>query len=233
MFGDGKEKQLTKYVDYLLADGVLTAAKQDQLMDYTRSLGVNLNQYPAILNRVVIANAYAGRLPRAAPPFHIMLRPGEEIYLETYASLLKEVADRAWQGGSSGVSVRVVKGVRFRTGQTRGHIQQVGTKAVITDSGTLSVSSTRVVFSGETTTHESHYRDIVNLKVTGHGITLAVSKNRDIATFAYVTGGGEMIVAVITAAIQQQTAVTSNVGMLSPDGLWRWDGQAWQPAGSS
>jgi hypothetical protein len=240
MFGDSKEKQLTKYADNLLADGVLTEEEQHQFMVFAQSLGVNLNQYPAILNRIVIANANAGRFPSAAPPFHIMLKAGEEIYLETYASLLKEVADRAWKGGSSGVSFRVAKGVRLRTGQTKGHFQQVGTKTVVTDSGTLSVTSTRIVFSGKTTTQESRYGDVVNLTVRSDGITLAVSKGREVITHAYTTGMGEMVAAVINAAIHQHTAPLntaihpqteplSNVGILSPDGVWRWDGQSWQP----
>jgi hypothetical protein len=246
MFGNSKEKQLTEYANKLLADDILTKDEEHQFLEFAESLGVNLNKYPAILTRMVIANANAGRFPQAAPPLHIICKPGEEVYLESQASLLKEVADRQWQGGSAGFSFRIAKGVRYRTGNTRGHMQQVGTKIVVKDTGVLSVTSTRLVFSGRTTTQESLYTKIVNLTVFKDGLAIAVSKGQNVVTNSYSTGGGEMIAAIINAAMQpmspgsqldtpppaamQQEAPVSYVGMMSPDGAWRWDGTAWQPA---
>ncbi len=250
MFGDKKQKQLTEYADKLLADDILTKEEEHQFLEFAESLGVNLNKYPAILTRIVIANANAGRFPQAAPPLHIICKPGEEVYLESEASLLKEVADRQWQGGSSGFSFRIAKGVRYRTGNTRGHMQQVGTKIVVKDAGVLSVTSTRLVFSGRTTTQESVYSKIVNLTVFNDGLAVAVSKGQNVVTHSYSTTSAEMIAAIINAAMQpestvlhvdtpspdaamQQEAPVSYVGMMSPDGAWRWDGQAWQPVASS
>src|SRR5712692_8691470 len=48
LFGDSKEKQLTNYVDQLLADDILSDDEQDKLFEFARSLGIDLNQY---LNR--------------------------------------------------------------------------------------------------------------------------------------------------------------------------------------
>ena len=108
MFGDGKEKQLTQRVDQALADDILSDEEQNKLFEFARSLGLDFNQYlnkhPATQDRVVIAGINAGRLPAAMPPYHIMVRPGEEVLVEAPASLLKEVADREWQGGYSGFS---------------------------------------------------------------------------------------------------------------------------------
>jgi hypothetical protein len=239
MFGNSKEKQLTEYADRVLADDILTKDEEHQFLEFAESLGLNLNKYPAILNRIVIANANAGRFPEAAPPLHIICKPGEVVYMESFASLLKEVADRQWQGESAGFSFRIAKGVRYRTGNTQGHMQQVGTKIVVQDTGVLSVTSTRVVFSGRTTTQESVYSKIVNLTVFNDGLAIAVNKGRDIVTHSYATGGGEMMAAVINAAMQPHVAApapetieqapVANVGLMSPDGKWRWDGTAWQP----
>src|SRR5207245_3262752 len=106
-----------------------------------------MNEHAAMQDRVTIARTNAGRLPGAKPPYHILVRPGEEVLLVAYASMLKEVADRAWQGGSSGFSFRIAKGVRYRTGGTRGHMQQVGRKLVVTGAGWLSVTASRFVCS--------------------------------------------------------------------------------------
>lgn len=245
MFGDSKEKQLEKYVDQVLADDILSDEEQDKLFEFARSLGIDLNtymnQHAAMQDRVVIAGINAGRLPGAKPPYHILVKPGEEVLLEAYASMLKEVADRAWQGGYSGFSFRIAKGVRYRTGGTRGHLQQVGTKLVVTDAGWLSVTSTRIVFSGKTSTREIHYAKLVNLTVFAVGVTeclaIAVSKGQDVDTQTYAISRPHLFAAVITAASQPHLpessealpAAASNVGLISEDGAWQWDGQAWQP----
>jgi hypothetical protein len=249
LFGNSKEKQLTNYADQLLADDSLTDEEQNKLFAFARSLGIDLNQYlnqhPATQDRVVIAGINAGRLPGAKPPYHIMVKPGEEVLVEAYASMLKEVADRAWQGGYSGVSFRVARGVRYRTGGTQGHMQQVGTKMVVTDAGWLSVTSTRIIFSGKTSTRETHYAKLVNLTVFAVGVTeclaIAVSKGQDVDTQTYAISRPHLFAAVITAAAQPHLPETggalpappSNVGLISEDGAWKWDGQAWQPNVSS
>jgi hypothetical protein len=245
LFGDSKEKQLTKYIDELLADDILSDEEQDKLFEFARSVGIDLNQYlnqhPAMRDRVVIAGVNAGRFPGAAPPYHILVKPGEEDLIEGYASMLKEVADRAWKGGYSGFSFRVVKGVRYRTGQTQGHMQQVGTKLIVTDAGVLSVTSTRIVFSGKTSTREIPYAKLVNLTVFASGVTeciaIAVSKGRDIDTQTYAITNPHMFAAIITAASQPHLPEFSaspppplpNVGLISEDGAWQWDGHSWQP----
>lgn len=122
LFGNPKERQLAERIEAALADDVLSDAEQDDLFAFARSLGLDFNQYlnrnPAVRERVVIAGVNAGRFPGAAPPYHVMLRPGEQIYIEGHAALLKSVADRQWQGGYSGFSFRVMKGVRYRVGGT-------------------------------------------------------------------------------------------------------------------
>jgi hypothetical protein len=156
LFGDSKEKQLTEHVDQALADDILSDDDQHQLFEFARSLGLDFNEYlqkhPATQDRVIIAGVNAGRLPGAKPPYHILVKPGEEVLIEAPVSMLKEVADLAWQGGFSGFSFPIIRGVYYGVGQTRGHIQQVGTKLVVTDAGWLSVTSTRIIFSGKTST---------------------------------------------------------------------------------
>jgi len=37
----------------------------------------------------------------------------------------------------------------------------------------------------------------------------------------------------VTARDEPQQSPPANVGMISPDGRWRWDGTSWQPAGGA
>ena len=239
MFANRKELLLSEHTNKLLADDILTEEEEQQFLEFAGTLGVDLNRYPAILDRIVIANANAGRLPKAASPLHIICKPGEVVYVESQASLLKEVADRQWQAGSSGFSFRIAKGVRYRTGNTRGHMQQVGTKIIEQDTGFLSVTSSRLVFSGRTTTQESPYTKIENLTVFKDGLAVAVRRGSNIVTHSYSAAASEMVAALINAAMQPHIAAVppetiepapiANVGLVSPDGKWRWNGAAWQP----
>jgi hypothetical protein len=245
IFGKSKERQLTERVDQALADDILSDDEQDKLFEFARSLGIDFNDYlnkhPATQDRVVIGGINAGRLPGAKPPYHILVKPDEKVLVEAPVSMLKEVADRAWQGGFSGFSFPITRGVRYRVGQTRGHIQQVGTKLIVTDEGYLSVTSTRIVFSGKTSTREIPYAKLVNLTVFAIGVSeciaIAVSKGQDVDTQTYGISRPHLFAAVITAAAQPHLpesseaspATPSNVGLVSEDGEWRWDGTAWQP----
>jgi hypothetical protein len=239
MFKNRGELVLTERANKLLADDILTEDEEQEFLELAETLGVDLNKHPALLDRIVIANANAGRFPNAASPLHIMPKPGEKVYVESQASLLKEVADRQWQAGSSGFSFRIAKGVRYRTGNTRGHMQQVGTKIIEQDTGFLSVTSNRLVFSGRTTTQESQYTKIENLTVFNDGLAVAVRRGSNIVTHSYSAAASEMIAALINAAMQPhipapppetiEAAPIANVGLVSPDGKWRWDGAAWQP----
>ena len=243
MFGNSKEKQLAERIDQALADDVLSDDEQQQLFDFARSLGLDFNAYltghPNAQERVVIAMVNAGRLPDAKTPYHILVRPGEKVYVEGPASALKSVADRQWQGGYGGFSFRIAKGVRYRVGQTQGHIQQVGTKLILADGGMLSVTSSRVVFSGQTSSHEIPLGEIIGVTVFAQGVTPCLTIGAARQTGTYAVAQPHLFAAVITAAAQPHLAATdtsavpppppSNVGLISDDGAWRWDGTAWQP----
>ena len=66
-----------------------------------------------------------------------MAQPGETAFYPTFAvALMKEVVDREMRGGSSGVSVRIAKGVSYRAGQVRARSVVVGTHLEAQDSET-------------------------------------------------------------------------------------------------
>lgn len=188
-----------------MADDCLSDEEQHQLFEFARSLGLDFNDYlnnhPATLERVVIAGVNAGRFPGAAPPYHIIVKPGEQVLIEGNASMLT----------------------------------QVGTRVFVTDDGALSITSTRIVFSGKTSTREITYDKLVNRTVVAFGVTpalaIAVSNGRAIDTQTYALAKPELFAAIITAAMQPhpQPAPPYNVGLISADGAWRWDGKAWQP----
>lgn len=74
----------------------------------------------------------------------VVLKKGEEIHFTTPA-LLKEMKtiNLGYQGGSNGVSIRVMKGVSYRVGSSRGSVKKVE-KLVETSHGNLLLTNKRV-----------------------------------------------------------------------------------------
>ena len=204
LFGDRKGKQLTEYANKILDDDVLTEDEEKSFLEFATTLGIaTLSKYPIILNRLTIARVNDGRMPVLPPAdAHMICRPGEVVHLEANASLLKEVAVREWRG--SGFSFPITKGIRYRT--SRGHMQQVGTAITVADSGILSVTSTRVVFSGRAKTQECLYSKLLNLTVYSDGVGIAVSNRQNVSTYRIASTTGEVVAAVINAAVQRVAA---------------------------
>jgi hypothetical protein len=91
--------------------------------------------------------------------------------------------------------------VRYRVGQSRGHLVEVGVQTVVQDTGILSVTSQRVVFLGSKKTSEVLYSKLVGLEVFSDGIRLHAS-NRQNALLFKAPNVGDAIAATINAAMQ-------------------------------
>jgi hypothetical protein len=129
----------------------------------------------------------------------LLAKPGELVHLETEATLLKEVVVREWRG--SGFSFPIAKGIRYRTG--RGKMHAVGTRLEVSDVGVLSVTSNRVVFAGRRKTQESLYAKLASLNVFSDGISLGVTNRQTVSTYKLQNTSGEVVAAVINAAMQK------------------------------
>jgi hypothetical protein len=131
----------------------------------------------------------------------LITKKDEHVHLETEASLLKEVIDREYQGGYSGLSFSIVRGMRYHTGGTRGHSVVVGEHTESADNGLLSVSSHRAVFLGRTSSIELPYSKLLNLTIYSDGIQFHVSNRKAAPTFKVESG--DVIAAVVNAAVQR------------------------------
>jgi hypothetical protein len=88
---------------------------------------------------------------------------------------MKEVAIREYQGGTAATAF--AKGVRDTTGRTRGRSVVVGTELRVADTGTLTVSSKRLVYLGSKKSMEFPFAKLLSFDVFNDGIRLH-SSNR-------------------------------------------------------
>jgi len=72
-----------------------------------------------------------------------ILKKGEKIHFADFAILKEQKSIRRFVGGSQGVSFRIMKGVRYRIGGFRGHLESEQTM-VETSRGTLLITNKRL-----------------------------------------------------------------------------------------
>jgi hypothetical protein len=129
------------------------------------------------------------------------LKRGEVLHLAGTAQLLKEVIQREYQAGSRGVSFRVMKGLSYRVGTTRGQMVEVGRTLEAIDEGDLCITSQRAVFTGTRKRIEMPYASLLDMNVYTDGIHVHISGRQNPSMFRVTNG--PMVAAAINAATQR------------------------------
>jgi hypothetical protein len=198
------DQALNALASGVLEDEVLSRDEESYVLEVIDVLGIPddvlQSRYLPVMKQFVLGRANDGRLPIVDDP-RLMAQRDEVVHQEVPAALIKEVAVREYRGASSGVSFRVAKGVRLHTGRQRGKMVTVGTEIQTVDSGVLSITSKRVVFSGQRKTIESKYAKLVGLQVFSDALAISVSNRQANSTFR--VDDGPFTAALINAAAQQ------------------------------
>jgi hypothetical protein len=192
------------WVKAAIADDIFTPEEHHRLLSLMSVFGLTPDAL-ASLDRdlshdVLVAEINSGYLPEVRSP-HLIPKAGEGVHLEVPASLMREGAVREYQGGYSGFSFPIGKtGIRYKVGGARGHSMQVGTKLQVVDSGTLAVTNTRTLYTGERKTVDMPYSKLVNLTVYSDAIVFHLSNRVNAPMFAIAS---DVVAAVVNAAAQQ------------------------------
>jgi hypothetical protein len=196
-----------RFANEALKDDILSVAEEDHLLAIGKLVGIDQNklntEFVDLLPGLVIARVNDGRLPVLSDP-KILLKKNEVAHGSMNAGLLKQVVLREYQGGYSGVSFRVMKGVRFHTGGVRGRSVAVGTEVKRDDTGVLTLTSHRAVFVGANRTVEVQYQKLVGMEVFSNGVKFNVSNRKNAILFQVESG--EIAAALVNAAAQRLIA---------------------------
>lgn len=170
-----------------LDDDVVTSDEEAHLGAMLNALGLTTQKLAAerkdLYDRLIIARINDGR-PPIAGNVSLFLKPGEAAYAAIPGvSLMKQQAVRQYRAGSSGVSIPLGGGVRYRTGATRGRMVVVGSEMVVEDSGTLTITSQRALFAGSKKTLEFRADRLADLQEYTDGLRLSVSNRQTASIF--------------------------------------------------
>jgi hypothetical protein len=206
-YRDKKMAAIRWYLDQILKDEVLTEDEERRLLAVCEGLFRTPDEVRTVLApyrpQLFIARVNDGRLP-VLTSGRLLLKKAEVLHLEEPASTLKEVVQREYRGSSQGVSFRIAKGVYYRVGSQRGHMVEVGRSWQPDDSGTLSITSQRLVFTGTRHSVEMLYAKLLSLNVFTDAVEVHVS-NRQKPTTLRVPNG-PMITAAVNSAMQRLLA---------------------------
>ncbi len=197
-------------VERAFDDGILTEEEESnltKLKEYFSLSEIQLDRrgvFTKMLKGSVLRDLMNGILPENEKidrnlPFNF--QKGEKaIWVFQDVDYYEQKKRIEYVGGSQGVSIRIAKGLYYRTGSFKG--ERVETEETIhADTGTLCVTNKHVYFSGVTKGFRIKHDKIVSLQLFSDGIGL----QRDLATAkpqSFVTGDGWFIYNLITNATQ-------------------------------
>ncbi len=192
--------ELVQFSRTLVDDqGAISDADVARFMEYATEHGYGDDATPiptAALGTLQVGLANRGQFVECESS--LLLKSGEAAYCDRAATLLKEVTDREFRGGSRGISVPLGHGVRARAGGVRGHMVTVGTHLAVADTGYLTVTDKRVVYHGGRKTLEFLFTKLATLNVYSDAIDLGVTNRQTTSTFR--VDDPQFVVGMIRAA---------------------------------
>src|SRR5437588_1801656 len=176
-----------------------------------------------------VATNFNGQTSAENPNLALMLKRTERAFWTLRGAGLVEPrrGPGQWQGGYSGFSFRVAKGVRYHVGGTRGHYVQGQEAPTVIDTGTATITDQRLVFQGAKQSREWAFSKLLGYQHFDSPSWTAIQvSNRqktsgimcDAATagdfqfrlalgLAHYNGQDDQLVAQLQAQLQQHQAV--------------------------
>lgn len=165
-----------------LEDGLLTAKEEQNLVRFAKRYALDTQELAAggswsrIVKAATLRDVMEGKVPARVQwpsqvPF-ILQKSEQLVWLFFNVPLLEEKVVKTYVGGQRGASIRIAKGMYYRTSGFRG--RTIETSQVLeVDRGTLGIATKHVYFGGPKKSFRIPYDKIVGLTpyTDGIGIT--------------------------------------------------------------
>lgn len=130
------------------------------------------------LTRLCLINEIQqGNLPTITTSAVILQKSEKAHWVEPGDLLEERVISRRYEGGSHGVSIRVMKGVSYRVGAHRGHIVSE-TGIVTVSSGDLVITNKRAIFRGDRKSFVLRLEKLLDLQMFSDGARITDDKGK-------------------------------------------------------
>jgi len=185
-------------VDNFLNDGNLDENEEKKLVAFSERFGLSQQMldrdgsWTKVVKGAVIRDLLNGVVPQRVKvsgglPFNFTASE-QLVWLFNGVKYLEDKTRRQYVGGYSGVSVRVMKGVYYRTGGFRGNPVETVERTHV-DTGTLAVTTKHIYFAGPAKSFRIRHDKIVSFTPYSDGVAI----QRDAQTAkpqVFITGDG-------------------------------------------
>lgn len=185
-------------VDQFLEDGVLDESEESRLIKFKNRFALSQDDldkkgaHTRTAKAAVLRELLTGVIPQCMTikgDMPINFTKDEQlVWAFPNSDYLEDKTRKQYEGGSSGVSVRVMKGVYYRVGAFKGHTVE-RTERTHIDTGLVIVSSKHVYFAGPSKSLRVPYSKIISFLPFSDGFGIL----RDASTAKpqiFVTGDG-------------------------------------------
>lgn len=160
-------------VETAFEDGVLTPEEESNLVEIQKAFGLTQQDldsngaFTKVVKGTVLRDILNGTIPERVRvegniPFNF--QKGEKlVWIFQGVKYYEQKTRRHYVGGSSGVSIRVAKGLYFRTGGFKAHPVET-TETVHVDNGILGVTNKHMYFAGAAKSFRVAYPKIVSFE---------------------------------------------------------------------
>jgi tetratricopeptide (TPR) repeat protein len=186
------------------SDSRITADEEHELKRIQTFLGITdaeiAHTQKDFLRLRLLDEIQRGNLPERSVS-NVIIQKGETVYWAEYGTLLEErVTGTRYVGGSQGMSFRVMKGVSYRVGASRGHaVSETGIVPIST--GTLILTSKRVIFQGDRKSFSLKLDAILDMQFYKDGIKLAENNKKPKVIKYADPSNGEIVGMILQHAI--------------------------------
>lgn len=184
-----KSEAFMNVVESAIADRRVTPHEASAL----DQLAANLDVSPEVLRFaeqkaqyfVLFAQIESGAALPVGNPSGLILKKDESAHLSLPATLVEErVISRQYVGSSRGISVPIVKGIRFNVGQQRG--QYLSTSGIVPVSeGYFVITNKRLVFSGNRKSVASDFAKLLDFQVYSDVLQFSVTNRQKPTTLKF------------------------------------------------
>ena len=171
--------QWEKEIDKAFEDDILTEDEEEKLIEIAEDAGLKIDviskteAYNKIVKGGVLREIYEGKIPQRIKingSLPINYQKNENlIWVFNNVELLEDKVKREYVGGYHGVSVKIAKGLYYRTGSFKGNpVERVQTTAV--DNGLFAVTNRHIYFVGSRKSFKIPYNKIISFQQYSNGI---------------------------------------------------------------
>lgn len=170
---------LNKAAINFLSNGMLSQHEQNKIDQYITSLALPLNNLPVqyqnseickLVQVALLKKIQSGIIPKTNIIAPIVLGRSEQIiWVYNGVSLYLEKTHKEWKGRSHGLSFRLMKGVYYRVGQSKGHPVE-HTSMEKQGEGCLYITNKHLIFHSENKAIKISYSTIISLNPYSDGI---------------------------------------------------------------